>query len=410
MAKILVAVNAWSESLSTVRGLRAAGHTPLAAASQAYTYAEYSRSVADVVRVSNPRQSTRRFVVALASAAESLDAAAILPATEPALTALTRHESLLPADVAVGTAPPDALDRATDKAKLPEFAAAAGLTTPLTFRTSRGNVEDAISQTGVPCVVKPLRSVVEYGDALREGKVDVITSKDGLTRCEQLSRGEEVLVQKQVTGRLEAVCGVAWEGKLVCAMHQVSLRIWPVHHGVSSFAVTARVIGPARPESLASSKRLAGAASSVPNSSMTARTRSSSTSTRGPTARWVWRSRPVITFRRYGLTFYSAPRRAYRPIGSDRSGATSRTTCVRWWLRAASRGGKDRLPPSCLPPAQPTPSKRSVTLRQVLRESPAYAGGYSPMGDAARHLAQTVTKLADAATRLAARLRMASSP
>jgi predicted ATP-grasp superfamily ATP-dependent carboligase len=46
------------------------------------------------------------------------------------------------------------------------------------------------------------------------------------------------LVQRRVTGTLAAIGGVAWKGRLVCAVHQVSPRTWPPGAGITAFAVT----------------------------------------------------------------------------------------------------------------------------------------------------------------------------
>jgi hypothetical protein len=45
-------------------------------------------------------------------------------------------------------------------------------------------------------------------------------------------------VQPFHAGRLLAVSGVAWQGELVCAVHQRALRIWPPDCGISAYAET----------------------------------------------------------------------------------------------------------------------------------------------------------------------------
>ena len=48
----------------------------------------------------------------------------------------------------------------------------------------------------------------------------------------------EGLLQPYISGKLHSVSGVCWEGDLVCAMHQVSIRLWPLRTGGSSYAET----------------------------------------------------------------------------------------------------------------------------------------------------------------------------
>jgi predicted ATP-grasp superfamily ATP-dependent carboligase len=50
--------------------------------------------------------------------------------------------------------------------------------------------------------------------------------------------GDEVLVQPYLDGRLAAVCGVAWKGRVICAVHQIARRIWPPYVGISAYAET----------------------------------------------------------------------------------------------------------------------------------------------------------------------------
>jgi predicted ATP-grasp superfamily ATP-dependent carboligase len=46
------------------------------------------------------------------------------------------------------------------------------------------------------------------------------------------------VVQPYLTANLCAIGGVAWQGSLVCAVHQIAHRIWPPDAGYSSYAET----------------------------------------------------------------------------------------------------------------------------------------------------------------------------
>jgi len=50
--------------------------------------------------------------------------------------------------------------------------------------------------------------------------------------------GSEGLVQPYISGQNVSVSGVSWEGELVCALHHISERIWPVTSGITAYAKT----------------------------------------------------------------------------------------------------------------------------------------------------------------------------
>jgi hypothetical protein len=176
-ARVLVAADDYYGSLATVRGLQAAGYEPWVATSHSATYAARSRAAAGVVLVPSPSAGADAFARRLAQAASDLRAAAIVPACEPALVALSGRASLFPRGVAVGTGDAATVARATDKG----------------------------------------------GNAGRAAR--------GRRRRHPLARAA-------VSGRgLAAVAGVAWNGELVCAVHQVARRVYP-RLGGSAYAET----------------------------------------------------------------------------------------------------------------------------------------------------------------------------
>lgn len=219
-------------TLAAVRGLRAAGYEPWLAVSANRTYAARSRAAAGVLRVPDAKDEPLEHVRHLGAKAQELGVAAVLPGTEGSLRALTGQEGLF-GGVPVGTSPPDALERATDKATLSRFAAAAGLESPATHEVVDGLLPDELE---FPAIAKPVASVVQDGESYRSYEVHRVESRDELQRI--VDGGGPWLVQPYITGTLGAIGGVAWEGRLVCASHQVSPRIWPVSRGISSYAVT----------------------------------------------------------------------------------------------------------------------------------------------------------------------------
>lgn len=219
-------------TLAAVRGLRAAGYAPWLAVSLDRTYAARSRAAAGVVRVPDAKDAPLEHARAVADHARSIGVDAVLPGTEGSLRSLTGREELF-GGIPVGTSDAGSLDRATDKETLAKLAGEAGLESPPTHRILNGELPEDISY---PAIAKPVASVLADGDSFRTYAVERVESEAELART--VGGGGEWLVQPYLAGTLGAIGGVAWTGRIVCASHQVSPRIWPVERGISSYAVT----------------------------------------------------------------------------------------------------------------------------------------------------------------------------
>jgi predicted ATP-grasp superfamily ATP-dependent carboligase len=204
------------------------------AVSRSDTYGARSRHLAGLIGVADPGRDQSRHARDLAEAAAQIGAAVVLPGTEASLRALTGREDLFEPGQVIGTSSRRALDQATDKATLSELVRAAGLEPVPTKR-----LEDA-DPLGVPlpAVLKPLRSVVDSGPGLRRCETVRVDSRAELQAVSNRDDGQKWLLQPYVEGTLAAVCGVAWRGQLVCAVHQRSPRIWPPGVGNSCYAMT----------------------------------------------------------------------------------------------------------------------------------------------------------------------------
>jgi predicted ATP-grasp superfamily ATP-dependent carboligase len=235
--RVLCGVDEATGSLAGVRGLRAAGYEAWLALSQEHTYVAHSRAASGSIRVPDPKEDPERYARRLASEARRIAADIVLPFTEATLRALSGREGLFDG-VVLGTSGRDRLDRATDKGLFPQLCREAGLDTPSTVEVTAGSLDRV--DVSVPVVLKPQRTVLRGGgvDGLRTGHVLRVTDEDELRREVEERPNETFFAQPVVEGTLAAICGVAWEGRLVCALHQVSPRIWPVGCGISSFAET----------------------------------------------------------------------------------------------------------------------------------------------------------------------------
>ncbi len=182
----------------------------------------------------NPDFDSEGFVRTLAAAAKRLRVAAVLPSSDSHFFALAGREADF-AGIALGTPSRESVDQATDKALLTELAAAAGLRTPPT-KFIRGG--EAVNGFGFPAIVKPLRSRVQNPDGTISTHSARYVSDGQVGRALDSLGGAEGLVQPYIPGELIAVAGVSWEGELVCALHQASVRIWPVPVGGSAYAET----------------------------------------------------------------------------------------------------------------------------------------------------------------------------
>jgi predicted ATP-grasp superfamily ATP-dependent carboligase len=235
--RVLCGVDEATGSLAGIRGLRAAGYEPWIALSQRHTYVARSRAAAGVVRLPDPKAHPDRYAMELAAEARRLDATVVLPFTEGTLRALAGRDDMFEPAL-VGTCSPDLLDRATDKGLFAQLCGEAGLATPPTAEV-KADLLDHV-EISFPAVLKPRRTVSNDGqrNRLRTRHVLWVTNQDELRR--ELERRPETtfLAQPFVEGTLGAICGVAWQGRVICASHQVATRIWPIDCGISSFAET----------------------------------------------------------------------------------------------------------------------------------------------------------------------------
>lgn len=223
--------------LAVVRALRRAGHEPWALVPGANAYAARSRAAAGWTESPDAGADPDGFFEVVRRTVAEIGASAVLPGTEAALVVLAQRAAEL-APARVGAPAPELVARATDKSALPALAAAAGLQTPPTREVDRNDAAAAADDIGFPVIVKPLRSDVGDGDTLVHGIPQRAQDAETLRIALEALPGERLLLQPYLDGTLAAVCGVAWAGRLACAVHQVAVRIWPPRVGISAFART----------------------------------------------------------------------------------------------------------------------------------------------------------------------------
>jgi ATP-grasp in the biosynthetic pathway with Ter operon len=223
-------------TLAAGRALRVAGFEPwnLATGNVDLNLLARSRACAGSLGGPDPAVCPLGFVRALVDAAERVAAVAVMPGTESAMLALAGTEREFPDRVAVGACSVEATNRALAKDGVARIARAVGLDTP-----RWEIVHDGGWDGGFPCVVKPPRSELRTPDGfLVRHNVEYVRDSVELERALAKLPGHRGLVEEYVPGRLHAIGGVFWGGRLVCAVHHAADRIWRPRCGVMAYART----------------------------------------------------------------------------------------------------------------------------------------------------------------------------
>ena len=236
-ARVLVTGGDHPGPLAAVRALRSAGYEPWVAVSTRRAYAARSRAAAGVILTPDSRSDPEGFVRCLRADSQRLGLSAILGGTDRDLIAIARSRDSL-GRLAAPAPSMGALLEATSKRSVNQLALEAGMKVPPTVEVRRGCLHEAAEMT-MPAIIKPVRSEREStGGRLLHEDVKRVDSYDELSRTAASLAGERLLIQTFIPGQLGAVCGVAWYGEIVTAVHQVARRIWPPDTGVSAYAET----------------------------------------------------------------------------------------------------------------------------------------------------------------------------
>jgi predicted ATP-grasp superfamily ATP-dependent carboligase len=178
------------------------------------------------------------FLDAVGRAADRFGYEVILGADDASVVALSLGRAAIPATVPYG--PHDAVLAVTDKLRLSEIAARAGLQTPRTAPAT----DAAIRSWSGPMLVKCRMHWRPGPDP--EPRLEALLvpgPAEAARRAEQIRRASgEPLLQQVVRGRLMAFAAVAdRRGRLVARLQQRAEGTWPVPTGVSTRAVTVPV-------------------------------------------------------------------------------------------------------------------------------------------------------------------------
>lgn len=255
LTRVLVTCAEQPGVLAAVRALRAHGYEPWVVGGSRVSLAGLSRAAGGFVKVPDPRSNPARFARAVADVAARIRAAAVLPGTERALSALTHFAALFAPPTRAGVPTLAALELVTAKPRIAGLAARAGLAVPGSQVVESGNSETWAG--GFPAVVKPLRSESWERTRFVQATARIVGSAGQLEDVAASLPGRSVIVERFARGPVESVAGVAWDGDLLAPVQFVASRLWPPDAGIVAHA-TAVPLDARLVESVAELVRLTG--------------------------------------------------------------------------------------------------------------------------------------------------------
>ena len=382
--RVLITDGEQRSVVAAVRGLAAAGYAVTVTASSSPAAAQWSRDCARRLHAPAANADGGDALAAVLRAELERDRyAAVIPGSDAALRALSRHRAELEPLARLGLPAEGAIERALDKLDLLELAERHGLDAPASrVCASPAELAECAAAVGYPLMLKPARSVNTRG-AWRTQMSVIVRAPGDLALASATLDAPYTLQRFHEGSAVVSVAGVIDEGVLLAVAVARYTRTWPPQAGSASASVT---IDAARRVSSSAaapcSRRSAGAGSSSSNSSSSRRAGTRrSTSTRASTARWLWRSPRARICRRSGSRRSRATRRqrsatarARRalPLGGGRGPRGRARRPPRSRERAARR--RAAAPPQRLG-ACPAPGPGPAARSRPGRGAPARSAG-----------------------------------
>jgi predicted ATP-grasp superfamily ATP-dependent carboligase len=220
-------------SVAAIRSLRAAGYevAAIAAPFPAPAPAHWSRACAERIHLAHPRADPDGFAAGLAALVAGDRYAALLPAGDASLLAISRHRQRIEPHVRVGLPSHETVERALDKDGLAAEAARAELAAPATIQCrDYPEAAAAVGEFGLPVVIKPVRSVFRAGGATHQQSSRVVADFNSLAALVP-DYGTPFLIQRREQGAVYSCAGVrTGDGLLGLALSRY-LRTWPPEGG-----------------------------------------------------------------------------------------------------------------------------------------------------------------------------------
>jgi predicted ATP-grasp superfamily ATP-dependent carboligase len=238
MTRRVLATDAQERSvLATLRCLSQAGYEVTAVACTRAAPGFWSRASSARRLGPDPRDDLAGFVESLQQILRERRHDVVLPGTDAALLAISRHREGLARYARLGLPGKQIVEGALDRERLGEAASSAGLARP--DERVCANLEEALeaaARFGYPLLAKPIQTVVE-----RQGGAD--------RRASVLARNERALasvvrsfggciVQRRLRGSVISFAGVATETGLLGFVVSRYARTWPPDAGNVCFSET----------------------------------------------------------------------------------------------------------------------------------------------------------------------------
>jgi predicted ATP-grasp superfamily ATP-dependent carboligase len=225
-------------ALGAARGLAAAGYRVTAIGRHRAAATHWSRSCAERVVLPDPRADAELFADELATLLARNDYAALVPASDASLLAISAHRDRLEGLVRLGLPSAAAVSRSVDKRLLGSVAAAVGLPPPPSRACDdETSAAAASAELGYPVMLKPPRSFVRNGSGLRQLPVSRVESARELASVLERYEPPFVVQQYVQAGFLSCTGVVAEPGLLALTVSRV-LRLWPVEAGMHTYSKT----------------------------------------------------------------------------------------------------------------------------------------------------------------------------
>jgi predicted ATP-grasp superfamily ATP-dependent carboligase len=228
--------------LGACRALKRAGYQTSAVARSRPAATHWSRSCAERFLLPDPRDSVPAFVGRLEEVLRRKEYAAVIPGSEAALLAISKHRSRLECLTRLGLPPHEAVRRSVDKQWLLRLATEVGLPPPASASCVDAEAAALVAQElGFPVVLKPATSFLRSGEGLRQQGVCVVEDEAALVREVPLF-GTPFIVQRFESDSFLFSCsGVVADGRLLALTTSRARRLWPPTAGMHAFAETVPV-------------------------------------------------------------------------------------------------------------------------------------------------------------------------
>lgn len=200
----------------------------------------HSRDVRQrLVQVANPRNEPDRFVEQILALAEEVDAAAILPVTDPAVGSLNAARDRLPRRTCLMAPKQEITELVLDKDRNVRIAEDLGIPYPPTIEVeSSAEIAAAAEELGYPVVLKRRSQQQVIPIDVADFTAEVVHNTEELNYiAKRLGKyGVVPQVQKFVVGEMHNICCFASKGKIVAAQELVSVRRGK-HEGITRVIV-----------------------------------------------------------------------------------------------------------------------------------------------------------------------------